>query len=343
MMCLGRLRIAHIAMAALVGQQLSPACVDSAGTEKVWAGAKKAVVKVLANGTGSNCSTTGTGFVVSAQGHVLTAGHVVPTACGNLRLDVQFEGNQDTIAMRVARRSAHDAVLLEPEEKQSASEYIQVADSSAPEDSYFQKRVVVVSIYKEDVQVTYTAAKVDSVEMVGNVRGKWTLCVPAANPGRSGSPVLTEDAKAVAIFIERPGEQQDRARAIPMRYLQDLGLTALQKSGSPIHSTTTGPPEILYSFTLDYNADGFAGVANGKYVVDKNGVENVSNLPLLTVAMKAVGKELRTRKDFTPSFEAQPGYVFRPDEVKFYVASHNPPSGPLPTLPCSSTVSQDCY
>ncbi len=194
------IQVAWLATTAVFAQGLAFSCVDSAGTEKIWAGTKKLVVKVIAAGAGENCSTTGTGFVVSAQGHVLTASHVVPIGCKDLVLEVRFEGRADAVPMKVFKRSTNDAVLLQPVKKQSASEYIQIDTSTAAEESYLEKRVVVVSFYQEDTRVTYTAAKMESVEMSGNTRGKWTVCGSGANPGRSGSPVLTEDAKAVAVF-----------------------------------------------------------------------------------------------------------------------------------------------
>ena len=179
--------------------------------------------------------------------------------------------------------------------------------------------------------------------MEGNVGGKWTICGSGANPGRSGSPVLTEDAKAIAVFIERPGEDQDRARVLPVRYLTDLGLDALPKAPSVARPTTGEPVELLYSFSLDYGADGFAGTANGLYVVDDHGIEDISALPLFSQLAKAVGKAVRTTKRFSATLKAQPGYVFQPEEVQFSVASQNPPSAPLPNVRCRTDGSTDCY
>ncbi len=143
--------------------------------------------------------------------------------------------------------------------------------------------------------------------------------------------------------IERPGEDQDRARVLPVRYLKDLGLAALQGSGSPVHATTSAPAEILYSYTLDYGADGFAGTANGLYVVDDHGIEDVSRLSPIELLGRTIGKALRTRKDFTTTIPAQAGYVFQPQGVRFQVASHNPPSAPLPSVQCGSAEATDCY
>ena len=336
-------QLSALVLAISIFQELGDACTDIGDSAKVWAGTKNAIVKVLATGRDAGCTRTGTGFVVSSAGHVLTAGHVVPADCNDLDLQVRFEGSQRLVEMRVAKRSSRDAVLLEPATKQPTSAYIQLGTSLASEQSFLEKRVVIVSFYKEDIRATFTAAKVDGVEMEGGGKGKWTICGPAANPGRSGSPVLLDDATAVAIFIERPGEQQDRARALPIRYLDDLELASLQKGGTTLGPVKIDPTELLYSFALDYSAQGFAGSGNGLYVFDDKSMEDVSKVSLFEQAQKSINKAVRTHKDLDSTLLARPGYRFDPASISFSIASHNPPVAPTPSIPCTAAVRNNCY
>jgi hypothetical protein len=323
------------------------ACADVSGTEKVYAGVRKTVVKIVSVGQGKNCTITGSGFVVSANGHVLSARHVVPDGCDNLTVNAIFEGQQGTVRMEVVQRSAHDVILLRPVTPINILAYLKREDHTVQDDAFLDKRVLVVSFYEDLTRVTYTVAKVEAVELAGGVKGKWAICGPAANRGRSGSPVVTEAGNAVAVFVERPAMDQDRARIVPLKYVDDLDFSALQPAAAPAaQPATTHPSEILYGFALDFLSKDFADPrqSQGRYLFDAKGFQDASGMSLFQIAGRvAGGAVLRYERQVRPTFNAAPGYIFDPSDLRFNIASHNPPSGPLPSEACDTSSSVDCY
>jgi hypothetical protein len=326
------------------------ACVDGAELAYVWEATRPAIVRISALGTGPNCSVHGTGFFISPVGHILTAKHVVPETCSNLRVYAYREGGRE-VPVKVVRRSSLDVALLEA---------VQVLDVSyvalellGGADAYLDRKVVVESFYYDGSRVTYTAAKVDDIHPVG-ASGKWILCGPAPNASRSGSPVLTPDGKVVAIFVEKPTGEQDRFRVVPMGAVSDLELAnipskqaAVLSAVKPVIKGTANPSTVIYSFGVDLETSEHPPINQraGRFIFYPNGrIEDASTISELEVGLRALnGGKVRYAERRTSTFYAFPGYQFTSDVLTIEPTSHNPPSSGLPDHVCTNNSDSNCF
>lgn len=255
-----RLLAAAAAYAAALGCSAALACGEEAGLERVYAAVRPAVVRVKTLGAGEGCSTTGAGFFVAPTGLVMTAKHVVPESCQGQAILVAHEGNLNGIRVRVARRSALDIAVLEPEDVPAGPlPYLDI-DHETPPESMLNQRVVVSSFPDDYEHANWTAARVDAVVLAGSPQ-HWMLCGPAANPGRSGSAVITASGRAIAVFVERPRQgasvMQDLARVLPIRRALDLPRPEqfnVASVGAMLGSAASSPlpASVAYSYPVHY-------------------------------------------------------------------------------------------
>jgi hypothetical protein len=330
-------------------------CIDTGDTAWIESAAKPAVLKLMILRAKSGCNTSGTAFFIGSDGEALTAAHLVPESCNDADIRGLLENAQSSIRFEVVKRSGLDVALLRPKDA-IRSKFIPFDNSGESAENFRGKRVSIVSFYADYENITLSTARIDSVRLVGDPF-KWGLCAVGANPSRSGSPVLLDTARVVAVFAEKPGaynEQtgqridQDRGRIIPIRLIPDLPLPDQQKSDSSLQIVTSKAgiqrTPITYVYSIDLTADPreFTGDLDRAYLI--KGGQVIKARDFIQVASElAAGAVLRFPQEFTPEFWAQPGYRFDPSLVRIVPDSHNPPQTPLPQDLCTAEHRDNCF
>lgn len=181
----------------------------------------QAIVRIDTVGT-NECTNTGTGFFINAAGNIITAGHVVPVNCvsDNLLIKVRWTKNPNTgelsdpVAAHVIDRSSLDVALLElempPDEER---QFLRLEPLTNDSSKYKNRCTLLASHYFEQTDTYSTFAEIVSVSLLGDRR--WALSGEGFNPSRSGSPLILSNGKVVALFVARPGnDNNDRDQAI---------------------------------------------------------------------------------------------------------------------------------
>jgi len=133
------------------------------------------------------------------------------------------------VDFEVVKRSGLDVALLKAKAPIARTSFV-IDDSGAPPASYRGKRVSMSAYTLTIITLRFQPPKSISVSLLA-IPKMGPLSV-GSNPSRSGSPVLLDDAKAIAVFRRAsrnlrpnwPARHQDRGRVIPIRMVS--GLTA---------------------------------------------------------------------------------------------------------------------
>jgi hypothetical protein len=317
------------------------------------------VLKLTVASAKPNCTTSGTAFFISSNGLALTARHLVEETCNDGDIRGVLEGSVNRISFDVVKRSGLDVALLKPKSP-IQSDFFEIDDTHDPPASYRDRRVSIVSFYADYENIILSTAKIDSVQLVGDPF-KWGLCAVGSNPSRSGSPVLLDDAKAVAVFVARPGTydesgqrvDQDRGLVIPIMLIPDLPLPDQHQSAVALRVAPPGAgvslQPISYVYPIDLTADPtvLPTDLDRAYLI-KDGTITKTSTDRVTAAIEiatglAQNAVLRYSQDFVLRFEAQLGYRFDPSVLKITPDSQNPPGTPLPTNQCSPEHHESCF
>ena len=161
--------------------------------------ARDAVVKIKTNiGSGS-------GFIIGADGHILTNNHVVRDA---EEITVYLEDGSDYEGTVLARDMVHDLALVKIDE--SGLPTLEIANLSGVD---LGEQVIVMGYPLDKENVTVTSGLVSSVEYDDGSNIIWVQTDSAVNPGNSGGPMLDHygrvigvvSAKAVGVAVEGVG------------------------------------------------------------------------------------------------------------------------------------------
>ena len=162
------------------------------------------IVQIQTISSEKRCATSGTGFIVSTAGHVLTASHVIPDDCPDLSILAIRSGSNKILKLKLAERSALDAAVLTIVDPPADLVALPIGRPIVKEADFNLRDVVIVSFYEDLPSPVPTGARIDSV-IINDQPNLWALCSVAANPSRSGSPVMTATGSVLAIFVEKPG------------------------------------------------------------------------------------------------------------------------------------------
>ena len=212
-----------------------------------------AVVHVsVSDGRGGEVGT-GSGFVVSGDGRVVTNHHVVNDA---ERVEVSFQGGRKVRALGVLAFDA-DADLAILQLEKGSYPTLALADVPAK-----QGDPVVVIGSPRGLSGTVSTGIVSAVRSEGahlgaDHRKNWTLQLTAAvSPGSSGSPVMNEEGEVVAVTV---GQAYGQALnfGVPIALLRKLLPTA-SKEPSPFR-VLRGGRSVLTNLLI--SAAGLGGAA----------------------------------------------------------------------------------
>lgn len=152
-------------------------------------------------------SRTGTGFVISRDGDVLTASHVTE---GCASLSIRTADGEVVLAERRASEPAHDLALLRAAIRPQA---VAKLSADAPARDGYRAAVVGYPSYGMAViRPEYTAALMHApAAMEGDA---FVLQAPL-HPGHSGSPVLDEGGHVVGLVIMKRDRSREPAGRVP--------------------------------------------------------------------------------------------------------------------------------
>jgi hypothetical protein len=166
---------------------------------------------------GNTRSGTGTGFIVSRQGHVVTASHVVPAA--GTFTSLRMEGRVGTrfafpIPLSVVdRNSVADLAMLKL--PQLGTEYVPVivgrSDIVEPGSDLFAMGYPLQS----ELSITRGVVQNLFATIEGSLQAWWQTDL-ALNPGNSGGPVFNDHGAVVAIAVARQKDANQISFIIPI-------------------------------------------------------------------------------------------------------------------------------
>jgi hypothetical protein len=309
-------------------------------------GGEPAIVKIVTKSSSKECDGYGIGFFASPDGTVMTAAHVVPesSTCEDLKIYGIAKGDSTPFRLIVSERSGLDVALLKPETPRRTP-YLRLVLTIPDRDKFKDRLVVVPLFYPDWVEPSYTEARISAVRFVGDPNSQsWEIATLAANPGRSGSPVILDDASAVAVFVARPDTTGDknsnRALIVPIAYLKDLHLPEGDEKFS-LRPATDGQA-LKYAFPIQMTvAPKYEGRAY--YFKDSQIIEGSADLgDIVRYAVQGFNV-VRARQTVSQVFNAKDGYVFRGTGVEVRASSLNPTTTPLPSHVCTNAADTLCW
>jgi len=174
-------------------------------------------VKKTLKATGQVQERTGTGFLISRSGYVLTNRHVIEADETVDEIEISgFIASREAVPSRltVIARNEHDVALLKFAD---TSKTYATVTLGRPSDVKVGTELCSVSFPKN--QEYYFSS--GPMSGFGAERGFW-LTQMASNPGDSGAPVFTASGEVVAIKFGGYGDMQNVNLLIPMNLAQDL-------------------------------------------------------------------------------------------------------------------------
>ncbi len=137
--------------------------------------------------------SSGTGFIVSQQGHILTNNHVVES-CGNLA--IERAGHSRVHGTALARDKANDLAVLKtgikPENVTSLRTNLRVGENIAVYGFPLSSRLATTG--------NFTVGYVSPLAGLGDDSSKFQISAPI-QPGNSGGPVLDHYGNAVGVIV----------------------------------------------------------------------------------------------------------------------------------------------
>ncbi len=141
-------------------------------------------------------TSSGSGFVVSRQGHILTNEHVVEN-CPSLRITI--EGEQKELAI-VATDKKNDLAIVK-----LSQPLPKVASFREGRNIRAGDRVIAVGYPLHGLlasEATVTTGTVSALAGLGNDTGLYQITVPV-QPGNSGGPLLDRGGKVVGVIVSK--------------------------------------------------------------------------------------------------------------------------------------------
>ncbi|MER6628337.1 trypsin-like peptidase domain-containing protein [Streptomyces sp. NPDC000987] len=217
--------------------------------------------------TGQEESGTGTGFVLDAQGHILTNNHVVEPAGSGGRISVTFSSGDTAKATVVGRDSGYDLAVVQVEGVSGLkpmplgnSDNVQVGDPvvaiGAPFDLEGTVTSGIISAKERPITAGGESGDGSDVSYVDALQTDAPI-----NPGNSGGPLLDSQARVIginsAIRSADSGSQPDGGQAgsiglgfaIPVNQAKRVA-EELINTGRATH------PVIGVTLDMDYTGDG---------------------------------------------------------------------------------------
>src|SRR6267378_2258912 len=190
-------------------------------SEEVIARNRTATVFIRAKKTLKNTGgieyRTGTGFIVSPSGYILTNRHVIETDETVDQIEITGSiASREAVPSRltVIARNEHDVALLKFADTSKA--YVTVI-LGRPGEVKVGRELCSVSFPKD--QESYFAS--GAMSSTSGDRGFWVTQMPS-NPGDSGAPVFLASGEVVAIKVGGYEDLQNVNLLIPMNLAQDL-------------------------------------------------------------------------------------------------------------------------
>lgn len=337
---------------AVTASTVALACANDDKLKHIHYAIRPAVVRILTMGPG-DCSTSGAGFFISSSGLVMTGRHLVPPNCPNQGIVVSHEGNLDGYPAEVVERSSTDIAILKLVGEVPDNLPFLELDLETPEEEMLGQQVIVSSFPETYEHSNFTSAKIDAVKRSDDDI-HWMLCGPAANPGRSGSAVVTTSGLAAAVFVARPGDKadpmQDIAKVVPIRRAKDITLERPTGGVGMRVGKVPDPNSVAYAYPIRITlaSPPWPWKMKGRTRVKRSRPEFrpvTSFNPFRELKYSITGWELKYEERYALKFDAFPGYRFDPAGIKLVAESHNPPYGPRPDKPCAGAGEeyQDCY
>ncbi|MEU5093169.1 trypsin-like peptidase domain-containing protein [Streptomyces sp. NPDC020996] len=224
--------------------------------------------------TGQEESGTGTGFVLDAQGHILTNNHVVEPAGSGGRISVTFSSGDTAKATVVGRDSGYDLAVVQVDGVSGLkpmplgnSDNVQVGDPvvaiGAPFDLEGTVTSGIISAKERPITAGGESGDGSDVSYVDALQTDAPI-----NPGNSGGPLLDSKARVIginsAIRSADSGSQPDGGQAgsiglgfaIPVNQAKRVA-EELINTGKATH------PVIGVTLDMDYTGDGARVGAKG--------------------------------------------------------------------------------
>lgn len=330
---------------------------------RLRASADSTVVKVEVTGP-NGCDNVGTGFFVSAQGHILTADHVIPAKCTNAKtaIDIWWTELGDTkqsgpFAARVVARSKFDVVALKLEAAPEPSRRFLAARLTDQDTQSLRNSCVLLASRESRQPDTYsTFAEIVSVSLEGDKR--WSVSGEGFNSERSGSPVILRSGEVAAIFVGRPTDPSDRdniifsrATVVPLALIPKVEIDLGRLTKSP-GNLSAFPPSTTPTAKSPRTSFGISVTESGgrispdlpNFFVSSDGALQPAPSDLITAGTQALieRRSLVRRINVAKQFSADPGFVFDPTTIDYSIASMNPPKATLPRTICGVGVKENC-
>jgi putative serine protease PepD len=235
---------AQAATATVLPPSTSAASDTSAATvdaKAIYAGASAGVVEITASGTGasqpgpfgqgsSQSTATGSGFVVDAQGHIVTAAHVID---GATSIKVTFSDGVTRTATLAGHDDATDVAVLKVDASGltlhpltlGSSAALVVGDSLVAIGSPFG--------YEESVSTGIVSGLDRTIQAPNGYTVAHAVQTDAAlNPGNSGGPILDSSGRVVGIADQIATGGADQSSGVGFAVPIDLVAGELDQLGA---------------------------------------------------------------------------------------------------------------
>jgi len=228
--------------------------------------AKPAIVRVLVFGEGDKPERIGSGFIVSAAGHVATNLHVFTDLKRGVFTDVRIgflDGRTLPVKFVVAIDAGRDLAVLSVEAKDLPTLELGDSDQAAAGDPVVAIGHPVGQFY------TVSDGLISSWRMLEGADGKPTKVLQISAPisvGSSGGPLFNEYGRVIGVNTAIAREGQNLNFAIPSNYLRPLiesgggeALQAFAKRFAPqAESNSEGQPRAITRKVPRHQPDAFS-------------------------------------------------------------------------------------
>ncbi len=210
--------IRNIVFVALIMTTFGSWAMSTQEIKQKWRSSTVFISVEAESSTGAKATSSGNGFVVSSDGYVLTAGHVIPNHYLKMKITGTLrsrDGATKEDMELVARDPNFDFALLRFKDT-----------SITPHPAHFgDPRQVLQSdseLYALGFPLhTEFSAKSGKLNGTGGPGGAWITSIPL-NPGDSGGPVFNDQAQVVAMVASALKEAEGIKYVLPINLARNL-------------------------------------------------------------------------------------------------------------------------
>lgn len=215
--------------AAVTGPVASnPADIPLSNLIAVTRKTRPAVVSIVVQDAQGRELGTGSGFIASADGKIITNYHVVER--GAFATVRTMDGKSYPVTGHLAADKVNDLIVLQIDADQLP--YLEFSEGGLPEQG---ERVAVIGS-PIGLQGTLTEGIVSAVREMSNGH-YWLQMTAAISPGSSGSPVLDVDGHVVGVAVAQMADSQGVNFAVAVQHAEDLLFQAeLSRGPQPLVS-----------------------------------------------------------------------------------------------------------